>query len=502
MDILGGLYLGMTVAMDPWNLVFCLAGCLIGTLVGVLPGLGPTATIAILLPATFSMPPVTGLITLAGIYYGAQYGGSITSILLRLPGEASSVVTVIDGHAMTRNGRGGAALAISAWGSFVAGTIATAFIALLAPVVINLVIGFGAAEYFMLMVVGLIACVVLANGSIARAVAMILLGLLLGMVGTDVNRGVLRFNFGFNELAEGIPFVPVVVGLFGIAEILVVLERAARGQSTVATISPVSSLWPTRREVRQAAPAVLRGTGIGLILGMLPGGGALLASFVAYAAEKKLSRNPERFGKGAVEGVAAPESANNAGAQTAFIPLLTLGLPTNAIMALIIGTMMIHGVNPGPRVISTQPQLFWGVVVSMWIGNVMLLIINLPMVRLWVQLLKIPYHVLYPIILAMSIIGVYSVNYRAFDVYAALLFAFFGYALNKWRCEAAPFVLAFILGPMMEEYFRRTLLLSDGDFTVFVTRPVSLALSIVAVGLLAIVVLPGIKTLRRTAFAE
>lgn len=395
LDIFHGLALGFSVAFSPTNLMFCLLGCLLGTIVGVLPGIGPTATVAMLLPATMALSPVTSLITLAGIYYGAQYGGSTTSILLRMPGDSSSVITCLDGHAMTRAGRAGAALSISAIGSFVAGTIATFYIALFAPLLAKVVLSFGAPEYFMLMSVGLITSIVLAQGSVIRAFAMILLGLLLGTVGTDVNSGESRFTFGLFPLYEGISFVALVLGPFGLADIIINLEQRHR-LGDAPSIAPVGSLWPTREEARAAAPAILRGSLVGLVLGMLPGGGALLSSFVAYMFEKRLSRMPERFGRGAVEGVAAPESANNSGAQTAFVPLLTLGLPSNAIMALMAGALLIQGIIPGPRIMIKQPDLFWGVIVSMWVGNVMLLIINLPLIGIWVQFLKIPYMVLYP----------------------------------------------------------------------------------------------------------
>jgi TctA family transporter len=500
-DILSGVLLGLQVASAPTNLLFCFAGCLLGTLVGVLPGLGTTATVAMLLPATLAMPPTTGLITLAGIYYGAQYGGSTTSILMRLPGEATSIMTCLDGHEMTRRGRAGAALTIAALASFFAGTVATALIAALAPAMSQAVLSFTAPEYFMLMAVGLITSIVLAQGSVPRAFVMITFGLLLGMVGTDLNTGQQRFTFGMNSLAEGIPFVPMVVGLFGITDILLLLEGQLKGEK-VPSIAPVGSLWPNREEIRRAAPATVRGTVIGLLLGLLPGGGALLSSFVAYLAEKRVSRTPERFGKGAVEGVAAPESANNSGAQTAFVPLLTLGLPPNAVLALMVGAMQVHGIIPGPRIMTQQPELFWGVISSMWIGNLMLLVINLPLIGIWVRLLKTPYHILYPCILVVSAIGVYSVNLNIFDVYVAIVFGLAGYLFSKWKFEVAPLVLAFVLGPYLEQYLRRTMLLSHGDFAVFIQRPISLILLVIALALLAMILLPGVRRLRQTAFAE
>ncbi|MBL8698220.1 MAG: tripartite tricarboxylate transporter permease [Alphaproteobacteria bacterium] len=500
-SILNGLVLGFGVAADPTNILFCFLGCLIGTLVGVLPGLGPTATIAILLPMTTTLSPVAGLITLAGIYYGAQYGGSTTSILLRLPGEASSVVTVLDGHGMTRKGRGGAALAIAAWGSFFAGSMGTLFMVLFAPLLAVLVLKFGAAEYFMLMALGLVASVVLAQGSVVRALAMVVFGLLLGLVGTDANSGQYRFTFGVMELLQGLPFVPLVVGLFGIADILTALERSARNDEP-RHAGAIGSLWPTRAEARRAAPAAMRGTLVGLFLGLLPGGGALMSSFVAYSIEKRLSAKGGDFGNGDPAGVAAPESANNAGAQTAFLPLLTLGLPSNAVMALMTGAMLIHGIVPGPRIMTNQPNLFWGLIASMWIGNLMLLVINLPLVGVWVQMLKIRYRVLYPIILVVSLTGIYSVDYSVFDVFLTALFGLVGYALNRLRCEPAPLVLAFVLGPMMEQYFRRAMLLARGDLAIFVERPISLALLAITLALLASIAAPHFRRFRTKAFAE
>ncbi|MCX8995540.1 tripartite tricarboxylate transporter permease [Rhizobiaceae bacterium BDR2-2] len=501
MDVFGGMALGLQVAMDPTNILFCLLGCLVGTLVGVLPGLGPTATIAILLPMTFGLEPVTGLITLAGIYYGAQYGGSTTAILLRLPGESSSVVTALDGYAMTRNGRGGAALAIAALSSFVAGTVATFFMAAFAPALAGLVLRFGAPEYFMLMLLGLITSVVLAQGSAVRALAMVLFGLLLGLAGTDINSGQYRYDFGFIELLDGIPFVPLVVGLFGVADILVTLERAVRDGLPPA-LGRITSLWPTKEEARRATPATLRGTMIGLFLGLLPGGGALLSSYLAYTAEKRLSKTPEKFGSGMVEGVASPEAANNAGAQTAFLPLLTLGIPSNAIMALMVGAMMVHGIVPGPRIMTGQPDLFWGLIASMWIGNLMLLVINLPLVGIWVQMLRIRYRYLFPTILLVSVVGIYGVEFTTFDVYLTAVFGVLGYFLHKWRCEPAPLILAFVLGPMMEEYFRRSMLVARGDPMIFVQHPISLAMLVVVVALLASLLFPFIRNFRQRAFAE
>lgn len=499
MDLIGNLILGLGVALTPINLAYCFAGALLGTLIGVLPGIGPVATIAMLLPATFALQPVTALIMLAGIYYGAQYGGSTSAILVNLPGESSSMVTCLDGYQMARQGRAGAALAVAALGSFFAGCVATVLIAGFGPGLAELALTFGPAEYFSLMVLGLVAAVVLAHGSLLKAIAMIIFGLLLGLVGTDVNSGVDRFSFGLPELADGIGFVVVAMGVFGFTEVIINLER---NESRQVFESKVKGLWLTAQELRAAAPAVLRGTALGSLLGILPGGGAILASFAAYSLEKKISKNRENFGNGAIEGVAAPESANNAGAQTSFIPLLTLGIPSNPVMALMVGAMTIHGIQPGPQIITSQPELFWGLIASMWVGNLMLVILNLPMIGLWVKLLTAPYRLLYPAILVFCVIGIYSISSSSFDIFLAALFGLLGYVFVKLECEPAPLLLGFILGPMMEENLRRALLLSRGDATVFFSRPMSLSLLIAAVLLLAIVVLPVIRKKREDVFAE
>ena len=498
MDLFNNIIFGFGVALSPQNLLFCFFGALIGTLIGVLPGIGPLATLAMLLPATFYLPPVPALIMLAGIYYGAQYGGSTTAILVNVPGESSSVVTCLDGHQMARKGRAGAALAIAALGSLLAGTVSTLIIAVASPPLSEFAIRFLAPEYFSLMVLGLVGSMVLARGSLLNAVAMVLLGLLLGLVGTDVNSGRERFTFDVPVLADGIGFVPVAMGLFGVAEILINLEQ--RGQHYVGTV--IGSLMPTREEFRQATPAVLRGTALGSLLGILPGGGALLASFAAYAFEKKIAADPSRFGQGAIEGVAAPESANNAGAQTSFIPLLTLGIPSNPVMALMIGAMMIQGIAPGPQVMTQQPDLFWGIIASMWIGNLMLVIINLPLVGIWVTFLKVPYRLLFPSILLLCAVGSYSLNSSATEVGIMALFGLLGYLFHKIDCEPAPLILGFILGPLMEENLRRALIVSHGDPTVFVTRPISLTLLIMAALLLLLVVLPAFRKTRAEAFTE
>lgn len=498
MDLLGNLFLGFEVALSPQNLFFCFLGALVGTLIGVLPGLGPLATLSMLLPITFYLPPVAALIMLAGIYYGAQYGGSTTAILVNLPGESSSVVTCLDGYQMARNGRAGAALAIAAVGSLFAGTVATFLIALASPALGAMALQFLAPEYFSLMVLGLVGSIVLARGSMLKALAMALLGLVIGLIGTDVNSGFQRFTFDIPELSDGIGFVPVAMGMFGITEILINLEQKT-GRSISALIG---SLMPTREEIRRSVPAVLRGTAVGSVLGVLPGGGALLSSFAAYALEKKMSREPGRFGKGAVEGVAAPESANNAGAQTSFIPLLTLGIPSNPVMAIMVGAMMIHGIQPGPQVMTEQPKLFWGIIASMWIGNVMLVIINLPMVGLWVRLLMVPYRLLFPAILLLCSIGVYGVNNSWVEVALMAGFGVFGYILYKLGCEPAPLVLALVLGPLMEENLRRALLISRGDPLVFVERPISAVLLLMSLLLVLAFVLPSMKKTRQEAFKE
>jgi len=499
MELLDNLQLGFGVALSLQNMLYCFTGVLLGTLIGVLPGIGPVATIAMLLPATYPLPPVSALIMLAGIYYGAQYGGSTTAILVNLPGESSSVVTCLDGYAMARQGRAGAALAVAALGSFFAGTVSTLILAMFAPPLAEIAFQFGPAEYFSLMVLGLIAAIVLARGSLIKAIAMIVLGLLLGLVGADTNTGQFRFTFGLPQLADGIGFVVVAMGLFGFSEIIINLERRAKREVVMAQID---SLMPTRADFAASWKAVLRGTGIGALLGILPGGGAVLGSFAAYTLEKRLAKDPSRFGKGAIEGVAAPESANNAGAQTSFIPLLTLGIPSNAVMALMVGAMTIHGIIPGPQVMTERPELFWGMIASMWIGNLLLVILNLPLIGIWVKLLSVPYRLLYPAILLFCCIGVYSLNNSAIDVGLALFFGLLGYLFIKLDCEPAPLLLGFVLGPMMEDNLIRAMKLSRGNPEVFVTRPLSLALLLIALALLIVVVLPAVRKKREEAFQE
>src|SRR5437763_1172609 len=498
-QIFHNLIIGFGVAVTPINLFYALVGCLLGTLIGVLPGIGPVATIAMLLPIRFNLNSVAALIMLAGIYYGAQYGGSTTAILVNIPGESSSVVTCLDGYQMARQGRAGPALAIAAIGSFFAGCVATLIIAVAAPPLAEVALKFGPSEYFSLMVFGLIAATVLAHGALIKAIAMVLWGLLFGLVGTDVNSGVLRFPFGIPELSDVIGLVIVAMGMFGTAEIVANLEMKEHREIFT---SKVKNLWPTKQDFKDAWGAVLRGTALGSALGILPGGGALLASFGAYSLEKKVSKHPEKFGKGAIQGVAAPESANNAGAQTSFIPMLTLGIPSNAVMALMIGALMIQGIAPGPQVMNEKPELFWGLIASMWVGNAMLVILNLPMIGMWVKLLTVPYRYLYPSILVFMAIGVFSLSNNAFDVLIMGVFGVIGYICAKLECEPAPMILGFILGPLMEENLRRAMLLSRGDPTVFFTKPISAGFMIGSFILLIIVALPAIRKKRDDGFVE
>ena len=499
MDLVDNISLGFQTAFTLANLFYCLVGVFLGTLIGVLPGLGPTATIAMLLPLTFALPPISSLIMLAGIYYGSQYGGSTTSILVNLPGEAASVVTTLDGYQMAKQGRAGVALATCAIGSFFAGTVATFLIAAFGPPLAAIALKFGPAEYFSLMTLGLVASIVLAQGSLLHAFGMVVLGLLLGLVGTDVTSGVPRFTFDIPELADGIGFVTVAMGMFGLGEIIRNLEAEAQRSVVVAK---VTSLMPTRQDFKRMIAPILRGTAIGSILGILPGSGSILGAFAAYSIEKKVSKNRAQFGKGAIEGVAAPESANNAGAQTSFIPMLTLGIPSNPVMALMVGAMIIQGIQPGPSVITEQPALFWGIVVSMWIGNLFLLILNLPLIGLWVRMIMVPYRLLYPAILVFCAIGVFSLRNSQFDVYMMALFGILGYVFSKLGCEPAPMLLAFILGPLMEEFLRRAMLLSRGDPLVFVQRPISATLLGIAVLAMTAVLLPSFGKTREVAFKE
>ena len=499
MELLDNLALGFSVALTFQNIALVFVGCLVGTLIGVLPGVGPIATIAMLLPITYGLEPASALIMLAGIYYGAQYGGSTSAILVNIPGEASAVVTTLDGHQMARNGRAGAALGIAAIASFIAGSITTIFVAAVGTPLTKLGQLFGAAEYFSLMLVGLVFAVVLARGNILKAVMMIVLGLLLSTVGTDVNTGQERLTFGIGALVDRIDFAVLAMGLFGIAELLRSLENPEARDVVKARIG---SVLPTREELITSLKPIFRGIGLGTLLGALPGNGAVLAPFGSYALEKKLAKDPSRFGKGAIEGVAGPESANNAGAQAAFIPLLTLGIPPNAVMALMVGAMTIHGIVPGPQVMTRNPDLFWGMIASMWIGNLALLIINLPLVGLWVKLLQVPYRLMFPAILTFCCIGVYSINNQPMDVLMTAFFGLAGYGLLKLGFELAPLLLSFVLGGFIEDTFRRAMDLSHGSMMTFVERPVSLGLLAVGLVVLVVAALPAVAKKREKAFVE
>ena len=499
MDLIANLSLGFETALTPVNIVWCFVGVLLGTLVGVLPGIGPTATIAMLLPITFTFSPVTSLIMLSGIYYGAQYGGSTTAILINLPGESSSAVTAIDGYQMARKGRAGQALATAAIGSFVAGCVATLLLAIAAPPLASVALKFGAPEYFALIVLGLLVSISLAHGSVLKALGMIIVGLLLGTVGQDIYTGEQRFTFGRLELSQGINFVSIAVGVFGVAEIFRNLQH---DQTREVGVKHVTNLWLGKEEFRRIIGPVARGTALGSVLGVLPGGGHVLSSFASYSMEKNLSKTPQEFGHGAIEGVAGPESANNAAAQTSFIPLLTLGIPAHPVMALIVGAFILQGITPGPEVITSQPALFWGIIASMWIGNLLLVILNLPLVGLWVKMLSIPYRVLFPAIVLFACIGTYSINQNIYDIYAIAFFGIVGYLLIRFGCEPAPLLLGFVLGPLLEEHLRRAMIISRGDPMIFVERPISATLLGLAVLAVVIAVLPSIRRKRKEVFVE
>ena len=498
-DFIGNLGIGFATALTPANLALCFLGCFVGTLIGVLPGVGPIATIAMLLPLTFKVDPTGALIMLAGIYYGAQYGGSTTAILINVPGEATAVVTALDGHAMARTGRAGIALGIAAIASFFAGTVATLVIAAIGAPLTRLALLFGPAEYFGLMVLGLGLAVVLAQGSVLKAIIMVVFGLLLATVGTDIETGEDRLTLGLSDLSDGIDFAVLAMGVFGIAEILRNLDNP---ESRGTVQSAIGRLLPSRADLRRSFGPIVRATGLGSILGILPGNGAVLAPFAAYTLEKKLAADPSRFGRGAIEGVAGPEAANNAGAQTAFIPLLTLGIPPNAVMALMVGAMTIHGVIPGPQVMTKNPELFWGMIASMWIGNLMLLIINLPLIGLWVRLLKVPYRLMFTVIMLFCCIGIYSINNNPSDVFLTAFFGAVGYVFIKLRLEPAPMLLGYVLGRLMEEKLRQALALSEGSVWTFAERPLSAALLLLAVGVMAVAVLPTVSQRRKHAFQE
>jgi putative tricarboxylic transport membrane protein len=499
MELLGQLGVGFSVALQPWNLFYCFVGVFVGTLIGVLPGIGPVGAMSLLFPTTFRISPEAAIIMLAGIYYGAMYGGSTTSILVNIPGEAASVVTCLDGYQMARRGRAGPALGMAAFGSFIGGTLALVGLVLLAPPLSQFALKFGPAEYFSLMVLGLTILVYLAHGSMAKALLMAALGLVLGLVGLDSITARPRLTFDRLELVDGVGLVPIVMGLFGVAEVLVNVERELRREVVA---SRIRGLLPTARDWLESRWAVVRGSLVGFFLGILPGGGAVISSFLAYALEKRLARQPERFGQGAIEGVAAPESANNAATGGAFIPLMTLGVPPNVVMAMLMGAFMIHGVQPGPLLMTQNPGLFWGVIASMYLGNVMLLILNLPLIGLWVQVLKVPYRILFPLILLFCLIGVYSVSNSIFDIYVMVGFGAVGYLMKKFEYEGAPLVLAFVLGPLLENNLRKSLILSQGDFAIFVTRPLSAACLVLAVLLLVSPLLPALAQRRRAVAVE
>jgi TctA family transporter len=501
-SLFGNLALGFGTAVSPANLMYCFVGVFVGTLVGVLPGIGPLAAIAMLLPATFSLPPVGALIMLAGIYYGTQYGGSTTSILVNLPGESASVVTCLDGYQMALKGRAGPALAIAAVGSFIAGTVGTVFIALFGPLLADVALKFGPPEYFALMVMGLVASAVLVSGSMLKAIAMIFLGLLFGVVGTDVNSGMPRFTFDMPGLVEGMSFVAAAMGLFGFAEIVSNLDSSKGSVRPQLLAGKITHLYPSWQDMRVSAAAIARGTAIGAFFGTLPGTGSTISAFSSYAVEKKLARRPEEFGHGAIQGVAGPEAANNAAAQCAFIPTLTLGIPGSATMALMLGALMLQGIHPGPQVMTERPELFWGLIASMWIGNAMLLVLNLPLIGLWVKLLQVPYRFLFPAILVFMAIGIYSVNNQELDIYLTIFFGLLGYLFMKLKCEPAPLILAFVLGPLMEEHLRRALLISRGDPFIFLARPLSGAFLIASGLLLLVMVLPAVRRRRDAALVE
>jgi putative tricarboxylic transport membrane protein len=493
MELLNYLQIGFSVAFQPVNLLFCFAGVLIGTLVGVLPGIGPVGAMSLLLPVTFNASPEGAIIMLAGIYYGAMYGGSTTSILVNIPGEAASVVTCLDGYEMARQGRAGPALGIAAFGSFIAGTLSVLGLMLLAPPLARFALRFGPPEYFTLMVLGVTVLIYLAHGSMPKALIMAAIGIVLGLIGLDSITAVQRFTFNQLDLLDGVGLVPIVMGLFGISEVLLNIEQIIRREVFETSIK---GLLPTKQDWKDSAGPIARGSLLGFLLGILPGGGGVISSFLSYAVEKKISKHPERFGKGAIEGVAGPEAANNAATGGAFIPLMTLGIPPNVVIAMLFGAFMIHGITPGPLMMKEHPQVFWGIIVSMYVGNVMLLILNLPLIGIWVKILKIPYNILFPLILLFCLIGVYSVSGSVFDIYVMLIFGIVGYLMKKFEYEPAPLILAFVLGPMMEHNLRKSLIMSQGDFSIFITRPLAAASLIVALILLVSPLIPWLRKKR------
>jgi putative tricarboxylic transport membrane protein len=497
MDILHFLATGFSVALSWENLFYCFLGVLIGTLIGVLPGLGPSATISLLLPSTFRLSPTAAIIMLAGVYYGAMYGGSTTSILVNIPGEAASVVTCLDGYQMARQGRAGPALGIAAFGSFIAGTLSVVGLMVAAPPLAKFALRFGPPEYFSLIFLAFSILIYLASGSILKAIMMAAAGVFAGTIGTDFITGDPRFNYGSLTLSDGIGLVPAVMGFFGIAEVLENIEKESEKADVLKT--KIKGLFPSVQDWKKSLAPIFRGTFLGFFLGILPGGGSVIASFTSYALEKKVSKHPEAFGKGAIEGVAGPESANNSATGANFIPLMTLGVPANVVMALILGALMVHGIRPGPMLLQEQPHLFWGVVTSMYIGNGMLLILNLPLIALWVRILLIPYHVLFPLILLFCLIGVYSLNNNIWEIMIMLIFGIIGYLMRRFKYEPAPFIFALVLGPMMENSLRQSLLMSEGSFAIFFTEPISCVLF---VGGLILFILPVLPWFRRRQFKE
>jgi putative tricarboxylic transport membrane protein len=490
MDVLTNILSGFKICLSPINLFYCFLGALIGTLIGVLPGIGPVATISILLPITFKISPISAIIMLAGIYYGAQYGGSTTSILVNIPGEASSVITCLDGHEMAKKGMAGPALGIAAIGSFIAGTLSLIGLTFLAQPFAEIAIKFGPPEYFSLMILGLIILSYLAHGSMIKALIMATFGIILSNIGMDIVTGKMRFTFGILALSDGIGLVPLVMGLFGISEVLINIEEAFNREVFK---TKIKNLLPTLNDWIRAKGSIIRGTLLGFFLGILPGAGPIISSFVSYTVEKKISKCPEKFGTGMIEGVAGPESANNASAQAAFIPLFVLGIPPNVTMAILLGALIIFGLQPGPLLLKNHPDFFWGVITSMYIGNVMLLILNLPLIPLWVQVLKVPYPTLFPLILLFCLIGSYSLDYSTFDMFIMIFFGLVGYFMRKFKYEGAPLVMAFVLGPLLEQNFRRSLIISGGSFLIFFTRPISAIILIIALFLIFSTLLTNLR---------
>ncbi|WP_296556578.1 tripartite tricarboxylate transporter permease [Pigmentiphaga sp.] len=502
MDLFDNLALGFATALTWQNVGYALLGCLIGTFIGLLPGLGPISTVAMLLPITYSLPPAGALILLASIYYGAQYGGSTTAILLKLPGESSSAVTMIDGHAMARQGRAGVALATAAIGSFIAGSFGVLLLATVAEPLTEVAFLFGPAEYFSLMVLGLVGSIALSSDTIDKSLGLMVLGLLFSLVGTDINSGEYRFTGQISDLYDGIELTALAMGVFGVAEIAINLEQYNRERNRNATLANVTQLIPGKKDIRRMLPAIARGTAIGSLLGALPGAGVTMASFAGYALEKKASRYKDELGQGAIEGVAGPESANNAAAQTNFISLLTLGIPGSAIMALLLGAMIIQDIQPGPQVISNHPAVFWGLIASMWIGNLMLVVLNLPMVGIWVKMLRVPYRILFPVILVFCSVGAFTVRASVFDIYLLGAFGILGYVLIKLSVSPVPLLMGMVLGPMLENSFRRALMVSQGDLSIIYSRPLSLGLLIAAGLLIVISAYPSVVKKRKTVLAE